>query len=73
MDTRTGLQITAQAYELRFESLFHQGRGFAFPCDVSGHVDLDALSGPARNNYLFARSVIGRDVAPPAVRPAALH
>ena len=61
------------AYELRFTSLFNHGRGLSFPCDAAGRVDLDALSEQARNNYLFARAVIGRDFTFPAVRPAALH
>jgi len=55
-------------YELRFCSLFDEGRAYAFPCDAQGHVDMDALSQRALNNYLFARSVIGREVAMPAVR-----
>jgi hypothetical protein len=59
-------------YELRFASLFDEGRGLAFPCDAEGHVDLDALSGRARLNYLYARTVIGREFSMPAVRPT-LH
>lgn len=54
-------------YVLRFQSLFDEGRAYAFPCDEQGHVDLDALSEKARNNYLYARAVIGREVAMPAV------
>lgn len=54
-------------FELRFRSLFDDGRGLAFPCDAMGRVDLDALSERARRNYFFARSVIGRDFATPAV------
>lgn len=64
---------TLAAYELRFTSLFNEGRGLSFPCDSTGRVDLDALSEQARNNYLFARAVIGRDFTLPAVRPAVLH
>ena len=30
-------------YALRFHSRFDPGRGFAFPCDVAGNVDLDQL------------------------------
>ncbi len=67
------LQGTAAAYELRFQSLFDEGRAYAFPCDARGHVDMDALSERARQNYLYARAVIGREVAMPAVRVAALH
>ena len=54
-------------YELRFQSIFDPGRAFAFPCDASGHVDLDALSDRARENYLYVRTVIGRDFSVPAV------
>jgi hypothetical protein len=54
-------------YELRFQSLFHEGRALAFPCDERGAVDLDALSERARNNYFLARSVVGRDFASPSV------
>jgi hypothetical protein len=35
-------------------------------------VDLDTLSGRARLNYLYARTVIGREFSMPAVRPT-LH
>jgi hypothetical protein len=68
MNTSTGL-----AYELRFDSLFCEGRGFAFPCDAQGRVDLDRMSERARTNYFFARSVIGRDLSAPAVRQTDLH
>jgi hypothetical protein len=57
-------------YELRFQSLFDSGRGFAFPCDPRGQVDLDKLSDRARNNYLYARAMVGRELACPAVKPA---
>lgn len=56
-------------YELRFRSLFHEGRGVAFPCDAAGHVDLDALGPRALATYLYARTVVGRDFACPAVQP----
>jgi hypothetical protein len=54
-------------FELRFQSLFHQGRALAFPCDAQGHVHLDSLSDRARENYLYARAVIGREYSVPAV------
>ena len=60
-------------YELRFQSLFHSGRGFAFPCDRQGWVDMDNLSDRERANYLFARAMVGRELAVPAVRPSGLH
>ena len=64
---------TIAVYELRFQSLFDEGRAFAFPCDAAGHVDMDALSDRARANYLYARAVIGMEVAMPAVRASSLH
>lgn len=60
-------------YELRFPSLFNDGRGLSFPCDAAGCVNIDALSERARCNYYFARTCIGREFAVPSVRPCALH
>jgi hypothetical protein len=60
-------------FELRFQSLFVSGRGYAFPCDRAGHVDLDRLSERARNNYFYARAMVGRELAVPALRPSDLH
>jgi hypothetical protein len=57
----------ANRYELRFESLFHPGRALMFPCDERGWVALDDLSERARRNYLYARAVVGREFATPAV------
>jgi hypothetical protein len=54
-------------YRLCFRSLFHSGRGFAFPCTADGRVDMDGLSERARLNYLYARAMIGREVDVPAV------
>jgi hypothetical protein len=60
-------------FQLRFHSLFHHGRGFAFPCDAQGHVDLDGMGERARNNYFYARAMVGRDLAVPAVERAQAH
>jgi hypothetical protein len=60
-------------YELRFQSLFSEGRALAFPCDEGGHVELDALSDRARLNYLYARAVVGREFHAPAVLARELH
>ena len=65
---QTSSHAVIARYELRFASLFDEGRGLAFPCDAEGRVDLDALSNRARLNYLYARTVIGREFAQPAVR-----
>ncbi len=65
----TNTTHSAQAYELRFRSIFDTGRGLTFRCDAHGRVDLDALSETARANYLFARAMVGRDYAVPVVLP----
>ncbi|NRF67187.1 hypothetical protein HLB44_09350 [Aquincola sp. S2] len=59
----------AARFELLFISLFDEGRGYAFPCDADGRVDLDGLSDRVRLNYLYVRKMIGRDFSAPAVRP----
>lgn len=59
----------APRFELRFQSLFVEGRAYAFPCDEAGHVDIDGLSRTARLNYFYARTVIGREFALPQVTP----
>ena len=56
-------------HELRFMSLFNDGRGLTFPCDAAGHVDLDGLSEQARQNYFYARTFIGREFFQPSIRP----
>lgn len=54
-------------FEVRFRSLLRRGFELIFPCDRAGHVDLDALSDRAKTNYLFARAMVGREYASPAV------
>lgn len=63
----------AISYEIRFRSLFREGRALSFPCDSQGHVDLDALSATALGNYLFARAMVGREFASPTVRECVAH
>lgn len=63
----------SDAYRLCFRSLFHSGRGYAFPCDPTGNVDLDGMSEQARNNYFYARAMVGRELSAPAVEAATLH
>lgn len=60
-------------FELRFQSLFNEGRGLSFPCDDQGHVDLDSLSAKLRLNYLYAHTLIGREFAMPMVMPVTLN
>lgn len=71
MDSSNSQQVTR--YEIRYQPLSKHGRALSFPCDEKGHVHLDALSEHARNSYLYARAVVGREYAHPAVLPCDLH
>ena len=64
---------TLPAFVLRFDPLFGVGPALSFPCDAAGSVDLDSLAERARCNYFYARTVIGRQFAMPAVQPGALE
>ena len=54
-------------YELRFINLFNRGRGYAFPCDADGHVEIDNLSARGRSNYFYARVVVGNELSTPTI------
>lgn len=60
-------------YEIRFMSMFYEGRALAFPCDAKGEVDLDHLSEKSRANYFYARAVVGREFLVPAVAACGPH
>ena len=63
----------SNGWELRFAPLFAGHRGFIFPCDAEGHVDMNSLSERALNNYLYARAMMGREVTWPDVQPSSIH
>ncbi len=54
-------------FQIRFPSLFREGHALAFPCDARGQVTIDELPERARDNYLFARAMVGREFALPCV------
>lgn len=64
---------SATRYELRFASLFDAGRGYAFPCDAEGGIDLAALSERARASLQQVQRAVGRDLMQPVVVPALHH
>ncbi|MCE4557603.1 hypothetical protein [Pelomonas cellulosilytica] len=55
---------------LHFEPLRANDAGLDIPCDPQGRVGLDALGERLRNDYFFARTLIGRLFAAPTVRIA---
>ena len=58
-------------FQLSFRSLVDGGPGCTFPCDAAGQVDIDALGEQARNAYLYARALIGREFSRPTVEARA--
>jgi hypothetical protein len=54
-------------FELRYRSFSTHRCGYSFPCDAQGRVNLDELSEPARENYLYARAMVGFDLLQPEV------
>lgn len=61
----------ASTHLLHFEPLTAGSAGLDIPCDPCGRVGLDALGEKLRNDYFFARTLIGRLFARPTVRLAA--
>jgi hypothetical protein len=59
--------------ELQYRSLRPQGHALTFPCDAHGRVDLDALSERERLDYLYARAVVGRELALPSLHVISRH
>jgi hypothetical protein len=67
MNTSTTVSSQARYYELRFRSLFREGRAYSFPCDASGQVAMGALSERAMCNYTYARAMVGHEFYMPEV------
>jgi hypothetical protein len=68
-DALSPMRAVRGAFELRFRSLFQEGRALAFSCDADGRIDLDHLSDRSRERYLYARALVGREYAQPEVLP----
>ncbi len=67
------MYTTQSTRELNFHLLKDGTCGFAFPCDETGQVNLDTLSEHARNQYFYARALVGRVFHAPTVRAADLR
>jgi hypothetical protein len=55
------------SHQIRYQSRANAGRILCFPCDDMGRVTLDDLSDRARDNYLYARAVVGREFELPVI------
>ena len=60
--------LSQPTHLLHFEPLTAGDAGLDVPCDPQGRVGLDALGEKLRNDYFFARTLIGRLFAAPTVR-----
>jgi hypothetical protein len=60
-------RVRETPYELRFNKRIDNECVYKFVCDVKGHVDMNALTDRALNNYLFARAVSGNQLLAPVV------
>jgi hypothetical protein len=69
VNERSAAPADTTRYELRFAGLFDRGRGYVFPCDPQGTVDMNAMTERARANYLFARAMVGNELCSPIVLP----
>jgi hypothetical protein len=58
--------MNSPSHEITYQALF-RGPSLRFPCDERGEVPLDALSERARDNYLYARAVVGVEYAYPSI------
>ena len=65
------LPISNARHLIRFQSLKDERLALEFPCDAEGRVELDRLRDKARDDYLFARAVVGGEFRRPAVVPSA--
>ncbi len=54
-------------YTLFFRSILLAGRGYAFPCNAEGRVELQAMSVRLRQNYLYAKARVGLELLSPVV------
>ena len=65
-ESSDGSPAFVAAYSLVYLSI-HSGVCFAFPCDKAGTVEMNGLSHRARDDYLLARALVGRDFHSPTV------
>lgn len=63
----------SEDFEIGFPSLWKPGRGFTFPCNAAGQVELGRLSQGARRSYFRVRTLVGREYASPTVVRRLLH
>lgn len=66
------MPTTAFRFLLCFRARREGARTLVFPCDAGGRVELDGMSRPLLNDYLYARASVGIRYARPVVESTAL-
>jgi len=61
------MSAQGSSHRLMFPPLAAAERSFIFPCDAGGRVDLDRLDEGRRNDYFYARAMLGRSTQTPRV------
>ncbi len=69
MQDQASTSDDADRYTLFFRSILMAGRGYKFPCDANGGVQLQAMSARLRQNYLYAKGLVGLELLSPVVEP----
>ena len=60
-------------FEVRYVPLRGAWPTLVFPCDAQGCVWLDSLPNDVRNEYFFARAVVGVEYARPTLESCDVH
>jgi hypothetical protein len=67
MQRNTSAAPVAFSHSLRYVPLVAGRRGYVFPCDPTGRVELDCLSDMDRNDFLYAKHLVGMAFGVPCV------
>lgn len=67
MDTSLLSPVCEDHYELSYLTRIGGDGGYSFGCDAQGTVDMNAMTERARNNYLYARAVVGIELQRPTI------
>ena len=64
------METVVQQFTLCYPSSAFNGKALSFPCNQQGDVDMEQLTERARNNYFYARMMLGREFLSPVVQLA---
>lgn len=56
-------------FQLRFNALYEQGKGYTFPCDKDGKVDISSMSASEIESYALVHVLTGLEYSYPVKEP----